>query len=402
MSDPFSPTEPILSRRSPRPAGSGRPLATAGALGGALAAGSTLVVCLALGLTGWFLADAGAHGDTTDALRAGADAWLMGHGSRLDLAGLPLGVTPLALTMALVLGAFRGGRWAGRNAPKPEDDRALGLGVATFAGVYVVIAVLVCVLATSSDATPGLGRSVLGALLVSVLAGGLGQAVGTGRFEEWVDLVPPWAREVAVGALVGVLALVVCGAVLVATSLLFSFNEASSVMSSLDLGTGDALTFTFVMALAAPNLVLLGCSYLLGPGFAFGVGTTVSPQAVSLGAVPAIPVLAALPDDGPPAGWLVALLVVPSLCAAYGAVRVRRGAEPLPLDLAALRGAGSGLAAAVLITVAIAVAGGPLGTGRMTHIGAPTASVLGYACVAMSLGGLLGGLGQALWQRRRG
>lgn len=402
MSDPFSRTQRISLGRAVPPPAEGRPLATAAALAGALTAGVGLVICFSLALTAWFLADAGAHGNTTDALRAGADAWLMGHGSRLELAGLPLGMTPLALTMALLLASFRGGQWAARHSAGTEEDRALGVAVAAFAGVYVVIAVLVCVIATQTGATPGLGRTVLGALVVSVVAGGCGMASTTGRLEAWIDRLPEWATEIAAGALLGTLTLVLAGAVLVATSLLFSFNEASSVMSSLDLSTGDAVTFTFVMALAAPNAVLLGCSYLLGPGFAFGVGTTVSPQAVSLGAVPAVPVLAALPDDGPTAGWLVALLVVPSVCAAVGVVRSRRRAEPLPLDIAALRGAAAGFGAAVVITIAIALAGGPLGTGRLAHIGAPTASVLGYASVAMSLGGLIGGLAQAWWRRRRG
>ena len=41
-------------------------------LGGAVAAAGTLVVCLALGVAGWFLADAGAHGAPRDGLRVGA------------------------------------------------------------------------------------------------------------------------------------------------------------------------------------------------------------------------------------------------------------------------------------------------------------------------------------------
>ena len=50
-------------------------------LGGAAAAAGTLVVCLALGVVGWFLADAGAHGAPRDGLRVGALGWLMAHGS---------------------------------------------------------------------------------------------------------------------------------------------------------------------------------------------------------------------------------------------------------------------------------------------------------------------------------
>lgn len=395
-------SEPTIRiRRGPEnPDDPGRSLSAAAALGGLLAAIVTLVVCMSLALTAWFLADAGSYGDTTDALRVGADAWLMGHGSRLDLAGLPLGIVPLALTMMMVLGAFRSGRWSTRRAVMITEDRMLGVAVTTFVGAYVVVAVVVCVLASESGATPGLGRTVLGAVLLAALAGGSGLASGTGMLDLWIVRTPQWARQLAVGALVSALALLAAGAALAAVSLLFSFNEASSVISTLELSTGDALSLIFVIALLGPNIALLGASYLIGPGFAFGTLTTVSPQAVSLGAVPAIPVLAALPEDGPPAAWLVGLLILPALCAAFGTVRSRRGGEPLPLDVAALRGAGTGFVAAVLITVAIALAGGPLGTGRLEEIGAPTAEVLGYSIVAMSLGGLLGGLVQAWWQRR--
>ncbi|MFL6023870.1 MAG: DUF6350 family protein [Marmoricola sp.] len=393
----------IRLRREPAPRTDepGRPLSATAAMGGALAVGITLVLCMSLALTAWFLADGGAHGDTKDALRVGADAWLAGLGSHLTLAGLPLGITPLALTMMLVLVAFRCGRWAGRNAHTVTDDRVLAGGVATFAGAYVAAAVVVCVLATTTGATPGMSRTILGALLVSGLAGGLGQGAGTGRLEQWLGRVPFWAREVVLGAIAGAMLLLAAGAALVAVSLLFSFNEASEVLSKLDLSTGDALTYTLVMALVAPNLALLGSAYLLGPGFAIGTGTTVSPTAVSLGAVPAFPALAALPGEGPTPGWLVLLMGVPVLAAAIGAGIGRRDGAPQPLDLAALRGAAAGFLAGVLITVAITLAGGPAGTGRMADIGAPGAEVLVFATGMMSVGGLVGGFLHEWWSRRR-
>lgn len=382
------------------PGSSVRPLSTAAAMAGAVAPLATLVVCLALALIGWFLADAGAHGDTTDALRAGADAWLLGHGAHLVLAGLPIGIVPLAITMLLVIGGFRGGLWAARTGGEISDDRALGVGVVTFAGAYVVVAVLVCVLASQAGATPGLGRTVLGALLIAVLAGGLGLAIGTGRYDAWSSLAPSWAREVVVAAVTGALVLFAAGAALVAVSLLFSFNEASAVLTSLDLSPGDVLTYTVVTALVAPNLALLGSAYLLGPGFAVGTGTVVSPTSVSLGAIPAFPVLAALPEEGPTPGWLVVVFAVPVLAAAYGVASTGSTDTELAYDLAAIRGAAAGLGAGILITVAIALAGGPLGTGRLTEIGASSAEVLVFATGTMSVGGLLGGLARAWAQRR--
>jgi hypothetical protein len=388
----------------------GRPLALAAALAGAAAAAIGLVLCMSVALTGWFLADAGAHGDTTDALGVGAVAWLAGHGSHLVVSGTPMGITPLALTMALVLTTFRTGRWAARTTARgpagtldaPVEDSVVGVATATFTCAYVVVAVVTGVLASGSPASPGLGRAVLGALLVAGLGGSAGLATGTGLLARRWALLPRWATDVATGAVTAVLGLLAAGAALVGVSLLFSFNEAANVMSGLDLSVGDALSYTAVMALFAPNAALLGVSYLVGPGFAFGTGTTVSPTAVSLGVVPAFPVLAALPGEGPTPGWLVGLLAVPALAAAVGIARTLRREPPLPHDLAALRGAGSGFVAGLLVTALVALAGGPLGTGRMADIGAPVTEVLVFATGLMSLGGLLGALVQNWWRRRRG
>jgi Family of unknown function (DUF6350) len=380
----------------------GRPVAVAAALAGLASAVIGLVVCASVALTGWFLADAGAHGDTLDALRVGADAWLAGHGSGLVVSGVPLGVTPLVVTMVVALTAFRGGRWASRHAAAAEDDRSLGGAVAAFAGAYVVVAVVTCVAASTPGAQPALGGTLLGALVVSAVAGGCGLVAGSGRLQTWSGQAPQWATDVVVGAVGGVLWLLAAGAVLAGVALLLSFNEAATVMSQLHLSVGDALSFTVVMALFAPNAALFGVSYLVGPGFAFGTGTAVSPTAVSLGVVPAFPMLAALPGDGAPPGWMVLLLAVPVLAASLGIGLTLRRHDPIAHDLAAVRGAGAGFCAGLLVTVLIALAGGPLGTGRMADVGAPVSEVLVFASGLMGVGGLVGAVVANGWRRRRG
>jgi hypothetical protein len=404
-------TRPVPGSTPPAEPGAGRPLAVTAAVAGVGAASVGLVVCMSVALTGWFLADAGAHGNTTDALRVGVIAWLSGHGAHLVVSGTPMGMTPLGLTAVLVLTSFRAGRWAIRSSSAPSsrpspagslpvEDRTLAAGVATFTCAYVVVAVVVGVLASSSAASPGLGRTVLGALLVAGLSGGSGFAVGSGRAESWRVLVPDWVADVVVGGVVGALWLVAAGALLAAGSLLVSFNEAATVLSRLDLGVGDALSYAVVMALFAPNAVLLAVAYLAGPGFAFGVGTTVSPTAVSLGVVPAVPLLAALPAEGPTPGWLRVVLVVPVLAAAFGAGAALRRRDPLPHDLAALRGAGAGFLAGLLVTVLVALAGGPLGSGRLADVGAPVGEVLVFATGLMGIGGLVGSVVLNAWRRR--
>ena len=157
----------------------GRPLTVSAACAALGAAGTTLLTFMGIAVIGWFLADAGAHGETTDALRAGADAWLVGHGSGISLSGVPLGIVPLALTGVLAAALYRSGRWAAATSEPVEEDRPVLLAATVLTGSYVVIAVVTCVLAGQSSASPGLGRAVLGALLLSGVAGTLGLAAGT-------------------------------------------------------------------------------------------------------------------------------------------------------------------------------------------------------------------------------
>ena len=71
---------------------------------------------------------------------------------------------------------------------------------------------------------------------------------------------------------------------------------------------------------AVPNAVAFTGSYLLGPGFAVGAQTLVSPAVVVLGPLPLFPLLAALPANAAPAAWTGLLLVLPA--------RARRSRAP--------------------------------------------------------------------------
>jgi hypothetical protein len=378
----------------------GRPLTVSAALAALGAAGTSMVTCMGLAVIGWFLADAGAHGETTDALRVGADGWLVGHGAQLTLSGVPLGIVPLTLTALIAMVLFRFGRWAAATSQPAEDDRTVALAATIFTGIYVVVAVITCVVVAQDSASPSLGRAIIGSLVLSGIAGTLGMASGTGRLHGWVELVPGWVRSIAYGASVTFLLLVVASSVLAAAALLTGLNEAATVMSELHLGPGDYVMYAVATMAVAPNAVLLGGAYLLGPGFAVGTGTVVSPGVVALGPVPAFPLLAVLPDSGPTPEWAVGVLAVPVVVGAVGAVLAQRAYGVTAYDSAALRGFACGFAAALLTTLAIALAGGPMGTGRMADIGAPVGEVLVAAVMAMSLGGLVAGVVTAWWQRR--
>ena len=173
-------------------------------------------------------------------------------------------------------------------------------------------------------------------------------------------------------------------------------------MSSMRLGVGDGVMLTVLTALLAPNAALFGGAWLLGPGFAVGAGTTVSPSGVSLGALPNFPLLAALPsaDAAVPAA-LAVVMALPPLLAAVAAGRAQHCYGVRAWDSAALRGFGVGLGGAVLVWIAMLFAGGAMGTGRMVEVGPPLAEVLVVSIGGMSIGGLIGGLSVTGWQRLR-
>ena len=161
------------------------------------------------------------------------------------------------------------------------------------------------------------------------------------------------------------------------------------------------LLYTLLVAAVAPNAVLLTGSYLLGPGFAVGTGTLVSPASVVLGPVPAFPLLAALPSPGTPPDWFAGLVALPVLAAALGVVVMQRRHPVFSYEAGAARGLGSGLAGGLLVTAAVALAGGSVGPGRMSDVGAPLLDTLIAATVAMGVGGLFGGVVVTWWARRR-
>ena len=145
--------------------------------------------------------------------------------------------------------------------------------------------------------------------------------------------------------------------------------------------------------LLVPNGALWAVAYAAGPGFTVGAGTGVSPFGATLGPVPALPLLAALPGDGTPPPAVRAVLLLPVLAGVLtGWVLGRRLAVPDPAGptagtataepagwfaaalsaraaRAALRGLAAGAIAALVAAVLAALAGGALGPGYLAAVG---------------------------------
>ncbi|GAA1926369.1 hypothetical protein GCM10009737_30230 [Nocardioides lentus] len=386
------------------------PLAVLAPLGGVLAALTTLSVCLLLGLAGWFLVDAGAHGTPVDALRVGALGWLLAHGSGVGVAGTQVTLVPLGLT---VLAAWAGWRTAVRTGERlaghgPDADRlgdgerdwTVPVGAALFVLGYVGVALVTVLAASDPVAGPSVARALTGALLLALVVGPAGLAVGSGRAAVWVGRLPSAVPATLAACARTVLALTAASVLVVLVALVLGVDDVVNVFSRLHTGAGEATTMVAASLALLPNATAYAASWLLGPGFAVGTQTVVSPGLVVLGPVPMFPLLGGLPDPGPTPDGLLAVLAVGPLLAAWAVARTQRRHPTLRWDTGALRGCAAGVLAAVVLAVVAWLAGGAVGPARMSLVGPDPLGVLLHAVPALGVGGLLGGL-LATWRQRR-
>jgi hypothetical protein len=182
--------------------------------------------------------------------------------------------------------------------------------------------------------------------------------------------------------------------------LLLDAATAINVLAQLQLSHGESALYAALTLLVLPNAAMFAASYLLGPGFTVGAGTLASPTLVVTGALPAFPLLAALPDSGPVPGWTPSLIAVPPLTAAVAAVLAQRRRPTVRWEEGALRGCAGGVLAGVVLGLFASIAGGAVGPGRMSDVAPLAFDVLVHAITALGIGGLVGGLAATWWQRR--
>jgi hypothetical protein len=117
-------------------------------------------------------------------------------------------------------------------------------------------------------------------------------------------------RDATRTGVVAALLVLAAGAAAAGTSLALSGGQAGRLFAAYHAGFAGQAGLTLVCVVYGPNLAVWAASYLAGPGFALGAGTLVSAARVSLGAVPAVPVLAGVPAK-PVSSWAGLLLAVP-------------------------------------------------------------------------------------------
>jgi hypothetical protein len=248
-------------------------------------------------------------------------------------------------------------------------DVAPAAGVA--AATHVLVTVSLALLLDGADARVGLLRTTVGAVVLSVAAVGWGAGRESGLVDDALDRGP--TRVVLRGVLAGLLAaLALCTAVVV-VALISDAGGYAMLSGSLGGAGAGAVGLVGLALLLLPNAAAAVLGLAAGPGFFVGSGTHVSVHGVTLDAVPALPLLAALPDTQ--AVPLIAFVsqVIPALAGLVAGTTVGRrlGDDAGGSVVAGLTGLLTGVSLGAAAGVLAWLAGGSLGDGALAEVGAP-------------------------------
>ncbi len=204
------------------------------------------------------------------------------------------------------------------------------------------------------------------------------------------------------GAVAGVFG--VAGVVL-AGMLVWNYAEVISLYEALQPGAVGVIALSVAQLALVPTLLVWVVSWLVGPGFVLGASAVFSPLGTQVQAVPALPMLAALPADDGLVG--IGIIVFPILVAVIvGGLAVRRLDHPVDQGLwqsmektgffqqpvirlffTAVLAAGFAM---FWLIVPLQLASGSLGPGRFQAAGPDPAQVLTWWGIQVGLGVLVG------------
>ncbi len=331
--------------------------------------------------------------------RASADTWLVGHGVDLQVTldsilaasigapadtAFPVTIAPLGFALLTLLLALRAGRRVG-------ETRYRTLGALAALATFVLLSTGITLTALFPLARPSIAQGIVLPTLVFALGFGIG-LLRTARAEgddngsslrDWISDWSPSVRALVRTALQGgaaaVAGILAVSAVLVALLLAVNYAAVIALYEGTHAGVVGGLALTLGQLGFMPNLVIFAASWLVGPGFAIGAGSSVSPLSTVLGPVPSIPVLGALPTGDLAWGFLglVVPVVVAFLAAALLRSRLLRELDvEYPLAWLGGTAAAMGVVAGLLLGLLALVSGGAAGPGRLAEVG-PDALAVG-------------------------
>lgn len=338
---------------------------------GAVAAGALLLLLFAVLLVAW-VTDPRSGGSWMSVLGLSGDVWSLAHGGRLHVPVVgsvvfaPLMVTFAAITLA---------RTAVRPVLATGSQRGLWPTTAAFVGGYAVAGVAISALGYLTSATPALAWVLPGALVVPLV--GFVWAVARDKYDGPLrvelsgqyDRVPPVVRKAVRPGLEGLAALTGLGALIVLIAVLTHLSRIGAVSGTLDMGLVGTVVLWGGQLCALPNAVAWATTWASGGGLQIGP-VDVGIGQVTPGALPAFPVLGAIPEAGPLSPLvLLAPLAVLAIGVAIGwRITSRTSALSSITSKLTQTAVASAIASVTVVVVALAGRAG-LGDKAMAYVG---------------------------------
>lgn len=296
-------------------------------------------------------------------LRLGLTFWAAAHHAAVHVGGPgvasgTIGVVPLGLTL-----------WPGwllyRGARRVYDEPAMEpiAFVPALAACYGVLVALAAVAARGPVTAPVPAEGFVGGAALAVVAALLAAVRARGV----PTRVPRGVVRAAGGALRASALLLGAGLVLAVVTVAVGHRPVLAAHGALHPGATGTAGLLLLDLLAVPHAGVWGGALLAGPGFGLGTHTSISLVGSTLGPVPALPVLAALPATGGFPGYVLLLLLVPVLGGAVAARHVLPRGGDWQGDARAA--AETAAAAGVLWAVLAFLTDGSAGPGRLAVAG---------------------------------
>ncbi|WP_431278072.1 cell division protein PerM [Leifsonia poae] len=188
-------------------------------------------------------------------------------------------------------------------------------------------------------------------------------------------------------------ALVIAGAAIILTLLIFgNFGSIVGLYEQLQTGALGGAALTIGQLALLPNLVIWLASWLIGPGFAIGTGSSVSPIGTDLGPLPGLPLFGVIPSGGfvfglvgvlvpLAAGFLAAVLLRSQIAEA----RAKHG-----LGWLFLTALGMGIVAGIELGLLAWWSSGAIGPGRLHDVGPNPWLVGSIAAAEVAVAAIIG------------
>ncbi len=317
-------------------------------------------------------------------------------------------IAPLGFALLTLLLAYRAGR---RIAETPHAIVGLVVALVTFAAVSAAVVLT----SLHEAARPSIWQGALLPTLVFaaglVLGAGLAirrlaslRRAGTARTDATLGAIAQrleglpheaiaLVRAALTGGIAAVAAVVAVSALTLAVLLAVNYAELIALYEAGHAGVLGGIALTIGQLAFVPNLVVWTASWFVGPGFAIGVGSSIGPLGTSLGPIPAIPFLGALPTGD--LGWGFLGLLVPVLAGFMAGllVRPRLARElggPPSVSRLVLAGLAVGAVGGILLGLLAWFSAGAAGPGRLVEVG-PNPWLVGlFAFLEIGCAALLG------------